>query len=86
LGFCFGHQEIAKHYGGEIVHGGREWGRADLHLASDHELFRDLGPADPVWMTHFDSVVDVGPDFQELGYTITAEGSPDHRFTAIGSD
>ena len=23
LGFCFGHQEIAKHYGGEVVHGGR---------------------------------------------------------------
>ena len=29
LGFCFGHQEIAKHYGGEVVHGGREWGRAE---------------------------------------------------------
>ena len=28
LGFCFGHQEIAKHYGGEVIHGGREWGAA----------------------------------------------------------
>ena len=28
LGFCFGHQEIAKHYGGAVVHGGREWGQA----------------------------------------------------------
>ena len=24
LGLCFGHQEIAKHYGGEVTHGGRE--------------------------------------------------------------
>ncbi len=86
LGFCFGHQEIAKHYGGRVVHGGREWGRADLHIASDHDLFRDLGPVEPVWMSHYDSVVEVGPEFQELGYTITAEGSPDHRFAAIGSD
>ena len=30
LGFCFGHQEIAKQYGGEVVHGGREWGPAEL--------------------------------------------------------
>src|SRR5512137_109860 len=26
LGLCFGHQEIAKHYGGKVIHGGREWG------------------------------------------------------------
>ena len=86
LGFCFGHQEIARHYGGRIVHGGREWGRADLHVATDHDLFRGLGPVEPVWMSHYDSVVEVGPEFQELGYTITAEGSPDHRYAAIGSD
>ena len=86
LGFCFGHQEIAKHYGGRIVHGGREWGPADLHLDTDHDLFRGLGPVEPVWMSHYDSVVEVGPDFQELGYTVTAEGSPDHRYAAIGSD
>ena len=24
LGFCFGHQEIAKHYGGQVVHGKQE--------------------------------------------------------------
>jgi GMP synthase (glutamine-hydrolysing) len=86
LGFCFGHQEIATHYGGEVVHGGREWGRADLHLEPGHDLFEGLGPVEPVWMSHYDSVVGVGPEFQELGYTITAEGYPDHRYAAIGSD
>jgi len=32
LGFCMGHQEIAKHYGGVVEHGGRQWGRADLQI------------------------------------------------------
>jgi GMP synthase (glutamine-hydrolysing) len=86
LGFCFGHQEIAKHYGGTVVHGGREWGHANLHLTRPHALFRGLGPVERVWMSHFDSVTAVGPDFEELGHTAPGElGSP-HRFAAIGSD
>jgi GMP synthase (glutamine-hydrolysing) len=85
-GFCFGHQEIAKHYGGTVIHGGREWGRADLHLVGDHPLFAGLEPLERVWMSHFDSVVAVGPAFRELGYTPAADGAVAHRFAAIGSD
>ena len=86
LGLCFGHQEIAKHYGGTVVHGGREWGRADLHLQGDHPLFTGLGPVEQVWMSHFDSVSELGPGFRELGYTTSPDGSPDHRNAAIGND
>ena len=86
LGFCFGHQEIAKHYGGEVVHGKQEWGRADLHILREHPLFTGLERIEQVWMSHFDSVTAVGPDFEELGYTVLGtEGQP-HRFAAIGSD
>ncbi len=85
LGFCFGHQEIAKHYGGTVVHGGREWGPADLHVTTEHPLFKDLGDVEPVFMSHYDSVTAVGPDFEEIGYTLTADGA-EHRFAAIGSD
>ena len=63
LGFCFGHQEIAKHYGGQVAHGGREWGYADLHLTREHPLFAGLSMIEPVWMSHYDSVTAVGPDF-----------------------
>jgi len=84
LGFCFGHQEIAKHYGGEVIHGGREWGRADLKLQGEHPIFSGLGPSEQVWMSHYDSVASVGPGFQELGFSVTAGG--EHRFAAIGSD
>jgi len=86
IGFCFGHQEIAKHYGGEVVHGGREWGKANLHLNRQHQLFAGLGPVEPVWMSHYDSVVTLGPEFEELGHTVTGEGSAQHRCAAIGSD
>lgn len=85
-GFCFGHQEIAKHYGGEVVHGGREWGRAALHLRREHPLFKGLGPVEQVWMSHYDSVTAVGPGFEELGYSRSNEGQPEHRYAAIGSD
>lgn len=86
FGFCFGHQEIAKHYGGTVVHGGREWGPADLQISGDSPIFRGLGPTERVWMSHFDSVTSVGPGFEELGFTtLGATGEP-HRFAAIGSD
>jgi len=86
LGFCFGHQEIAKHYGGRVVHGGREWGRATLHVTRPHALFAGLAGAEQVWMSHFDSVVEVGPGFDEIGYTALGEAGTDHRFAAIASD
>jgi len=86
LGLCFGHQEIAKHYGGQVVHGGREWGPADLQLTREHPLLSGLEPVERVWMSHFDSVVAVGPDFFELGYTALADGEVGHRYAAIASD
>jgi len=86
LGFCFGHQEVAKHYGGEVVHAGREWGPADLHIDQDHPLFEGLTRVEPVFMSHSDSVVSLGPGFVELGHTALGAGGPAHRYAAIGSD
>jgi GMP synthase (glutamine-hydrolysing) len=86
VGFCFGHQEMAKHYGGEVVHGGREWGPAELRLTGEHPIFAGLGPIESVWMSHYDSVVSLGPEFRELGYTTTSDSRTANRFAAIGSD
>jgi GMP synthase (glutamine-hydrolysing) len=85
LGFCFGHQEIAKYYGGTVIHGGREWGHAKLHLHGEHPLFKNLGPVEQVWMSHFDSVATLGPDFKELGYSTMGDDQR-HPNAAIGSD
>jgi GMP synthase (glutamine-hydrolysing) len=86
LGFCFGHQQIAEHYGGKVVHGGREWGRADLHIVRRHPLFAGLDQIEQVWMSHFDSVDAVGPGFEELGFSRLGDSGAEHRFAAIGSD
>jgi GMP synthase (glutamine-hydrolysing) len=87
LGFCFGHQEIAKHYGGTVIHGKPEWGQADLVvLRRDHRLFLGLDAHESVWMSHNDSVTAVGPDFEELGYTSLGPDARAHRFAAIGSE
>lgn len=85
FGFCFGHQEMAKHYGGTVVHGGREWGPADLQVVADSPIFQGLGRTERVWMSHFDSVTSVGPSFEEVGYTTLGESGEPHRFAAIAS-
>jgi GMP synthase (glutamine-hydrolysing) len=86
LGFCFGHQEIAKRYGGTVIHGGREWGHADLHVVRDHPLFAGLQPVEQVWMSHFDTVASIGPGFEELGWSTLGVDGATHRLAAIGSD
>ena len=86
LGFCFGHQEIAKHYGGRVIHGGREWGRADLRLVKPHPLFAGTPDVQQVFMSHFDSVVEVGPGFEEVGWSKLGETGKEHRYAAIAAD
>ncbi len=86
LGFCFGHQEIAKHYGGQVIHGGQEWAHTELHICAESPIFAGLGPVEPVWMSHFDSVVETGPEFIEIGYSQLGAGGQVHRFAAIASE
>lgn len=86
VGFCFGHQEIAKRYGGKVIHGGRQWGKANLHLDATHPLFTGLEPIEQVWMSHYDSVQEIGPEFREIGVSKSTGDGPDHRFAAIASD
>lgn len=86
IGFCFGHQEIAKHYGGKVINGGREWGHTDFQITcADHPLFKGCTPVEQVWMSHFDSVVEVGPQFEQFG-TSNRAGDALHAFAALGSD
>ncbi len=83
LGFCFGHQEIAKHYGGKVIHGGREWGHTNLHITAESPVFKDLAPVEQVWMSHFDTVAEIGPDFREIGCSRLGADGEIHRYAAI---
>ncbi len=62
-------------------------GPADLHLVRPHPLFEGLDATERVWMSHFDSVTAVGPDFEELGgLPLTGAAGERHGYAAIGSD
>jgi GMP synthase (glutamine-hydrolysing) len=84
LGLCFGHQEIAKHYGGEVVNAGREFGPATLHKIHTSRLFSGLEDRQTVWMSHADTVTKLPPGFVELAMTVTRDGTK-QRNAAIGS-
>jgi len=86
FGFCFGHQEIAKHYRGQVIHGGREWGHTELYIIAASPIFKGLGPVEQVWMSHNDSVAEVGPGFKEIGYSKLGADGTVHRFAAIASE
>jgi len=87
LGFCFGHQEIAKHAGGKVEHTQREYGSATLHITARSPVFAGLGERETVWMSHGDTVTELPPGFTEIGFsTGGGNGAAEHRMAAIASD
>ncbi len=92
LGLCYGHQEIARHYGGTIEHTRREYGPARLRIVAEHPIFAGLDRDQIVWMSHGDSVTKLPAGFVELGYSMhrveedDPEGRHSHRNAAIVSD
>jgi GMP synthase (glutamine-hydrolysing) len=86
LGFCFGHQEIAKHYGGRVEHCQREYGPARLRVTRPSPVFADMPPESTVWMSHGDTVVTLGPGFEELGLSFVPGDDKPHRNAAIADE
>jgi GMP synthase (glutamine-hydrolysing) len=85
LGFCFGHQEIAKRYGGTVRQCKSEYGLARLEVTSDTPVFAGLPRDQSVWMSHQDTVVSVGDGFREIGVSYDHDGTL-HRFAAIADE
>ena len=69
LGICYGAQLIAEQLGGSVGPNERgEYGRAEMTVAGDGgRLLSGLPSSQPVWMSHFDAIVDPPP-----GATVTA--------------
>ena len=86
LGFCFGHQEIAKRYGGQVEHTSREYGPAKLRIQGSSPIFDGLSPVETVWMSHGDSVTVLPEGFQEVGISVDEGGGSVHRNAAIAND
>lgn len=81
LGFCFGHQEIAKFHGGKIEHKGQEYGRSVLRITAESPLFEGLSKEETVWMSHGDAVVSPG-DMEEIGVSVSPDGKI-QRYSAL---
>lgn len=68
LGFCYGHQIMAKTLGGTVTHSEvGEYGGAQLHRAGQSLLLDGTPDEQTVWMSHRDSVTEV-----PAGFKITA--------------
>ncbi len=73
LGICYGMQLIAHLEGGEVVHGRREYGRADLEILDPDSLFDGFDPSEStrVWCSHGDHVDSPPEGYRTLASTMT---------------
>ena len=79
LGLCFGHQAIAKHYGGRVEHEQREYGPARLRSVTPSPLFAGLPAEHTVWMSHGDTVTVLPDGFAEIGASVDPDGRVHHN-------
>jgi GMP synthase (glutamine-hydrolysing) len=84
LGICYGEQAMAQQLGGKVEGGHhREFGRAEVEVASDSPLFEGVwrkGEKYPVWMSHGDRVTKLPEGFRVLG------SAPNSPIAIIGDD
>lgn len=79
LGLCYGHQLIAKSLGGKVCRGTtREYGRANLSVLKNADLFNGISGEQQVWMSHGDTVEILPDNFEIIAST------SDCTFAAVG--
>jgi len=73
LGICYGMQLIAHLEGAEVVHGKREYGRAELVVLESSSLLDGFAPGErtAVWCSHGDHVDALPDGYQVLASTET---------------
>jgi len=71
FGICYGAQLVALQLGGEVAKTGRgEYGATVLRATGDSLLLGADAPEEqPVWMSHFDTIVGAPPGFSSPGAT-----------------
>lgn len=68
LGICYGMQWLVHRLGGEVRTGTREYGHASIEAAWDF-MFEKTPKAQPVWMSHGDSVVRLPNGFAAVAHS-----------------
>ena len=73
LGICYGMGVIGGFYGGITARAERrEYGRAELTIDDDSDLFSGLGGPLTVWMSHGDKLEEIPASFHRLAHTANA--------------
>ncbi|MFP4472929.1 MAG: glutamine-hydrolyzing GMP synthase [Candidatus Omnitrophota bacterium] len=73
LGICYGMQAIVKMHGGKIERSKeREYGRSELFVDRNRDLFANLPTNLTCWMSHSDATKDLPKGFQVLAHTLNA--------------
>jgi GMP synthase (glutamine-hydrolysing) len=70
LGVCYGAQLLAQQSGGEVMPSAhREYGRANLSMINDGELFTGIENGSQVWMSHADTITKIPSQFLPIAST-----------------
>ena len=68
LGICYGQQTMCAQLGGSVESSDdKEFGRADLEILEENELFAGLDKTERVWMSHGDRVNAIPQGFEIIG-------------------
>ena len=72
LGICYGMQLVTHLSGGKVAKSEhREYGRADLSIDDESDLFKNIGKdgSTVVWMSHGDRIERMPPDFRSIAHS-----------------
>ncbi|HER23821.1 MAG TPA: glutamine-hydrolyzing GMP synthase [Candidatus Atribacteria bacterium] len=70
LGICYGSQLIAQFSGGNVVRTSQaEYGRVNIILDNQEDLFYGFPKTTNAWMSHQDLVEDLPPNFQAIAHS-----------------
>ncbi|MFH1414228.1 MAG: glutamine-hydrolyzing GMP synthase [Candidatus Omnitrophota bacterium] len=88
LGICYGMQVIAEMSGGRVKHTkGREYGKAELFIDDNHDLFSHLPGNFTCWASHGDYVTKLPSGFRISAHTlntpIAAISNPKRKIFAV---
>jgi len=71
LGICAGHQFMATYFGGVCTPAATpEFGRVELYVEWENDLFREIPQKSIAWVSHNDEVKKLPPDFINLASSL----------------
>ena len=88
LGLCYGAQLMMHVLGGKVEKAPvREYGKTEVFVETSSALFKDVNPATICWMSHFDYISQIAPEFSICAHTadcpVAAAENPQRNLYAI---